>query len=91
MRTLTMLLFLVLAATTLAADIDTFVAMGEQIQRKKRPCVCRTGQLDNRMGTLVFNPMSNGVVVLCSIPNFSASTADMAGSAGCYDFDVLVP
>jgi hypothetical protein len=91
MRTLTTtLLSLVLATTTLAADIDTFAAMGERIERKKRPCVCRTGQLDNRMGTLVFGPVAGGVIVVCSIPNFTAN-GDMAGAAGCYDFDVIVP
>ncbi len=92
MRTLTTtLISLALAATTLAADIDTFSAMGERIERKKRPCVCRSGQLDNRMGTLIFSPTSVGVTVVCSIPHFAANTGDMAGASGCYDFDVIVP
>jgi hypothetical protein len=91
MRTLTTLLSLVLATTTLAADIDTFIAQGERIERKKRPCVCRSGQLASRMGTLAFNATSNGVLVFCNIPTFAANTGNMNGSSACYDFGALVP
>lgn len=91
MRTLTTVLSLVLAATTFAADIDTFIAQGERIERKKRPCVCRTGQHASRMGTLAFNPTSTGVVVFCNIPTFAASTGNFVGSVACYDLEALVP
>lgn len=92
MRTLTSaLLSLGLAATTLAADIDTFVAQADRIQRKKRPCVCRSGQLETRLGTIMFGPTSTHVTVFCMVPTFNAITGASNGGTACYDFDALVP